>query len=75
MKKFLILICIFCTPIGAEAHPGRTDSNGGHTCHTNCTKWGLEYGQYHYHSKNTKTVPSARTQARQEAGIETRDNY
>lgn len=33
------------------AHPGRTDSNGGHTCRTNCTeRWGLEYGEYHYHN-------------------------
>lgn len=31
------------------AHPGRTDANGGHTCWTNCAKWGLEYGEYHYH--------------------------
>lgn len=33
-----------------SAHPGRTDSNGGHTCRTNCEKWGLEYGEYHYHN-------------------------
>lgn len=31
------------------AHPGRTDSSGGHTCRTNCPRWGLEYGEYHYH--------------------------
>jgi len=35
----------------AKAHPGRTDKNGGHYCKTNCKKWGLKYGQYHYHSK------------------------
>jgi hypothetical protein len=22
----------------------------GHTCRTNCEQWGLEYGEYHYHS-------------------------
>ncbi|AZS15107.1 copper amine oxidase N-terminal domain-containing protein [Paenibacillus lutimineralis] len=33
-----------------SAHPGRTDANGGHTCRTNCEKWGLEYGEYHYHN-------------------------
>jgi hypothetical protein len=33
----------------AEAHPGRTDGSGGHTCRTNCESWGLEYGEYHYH--------------------------
>ncbi|MDB7986178.1 YHYH domain-containing protein [Faecalicoccus pleomorphus] len=32
-----------------EAHPGRTDSSGCHTCRTNCEKWGLSYGQYHCH--------------------------
>jgi len=32
------------------AHPGNTDSSGGHYCWTNCTSWGLSYGQYHYHS-------------------------
>ncbi len=31
-------------------HPGRTDSSGGHTCRTNCEKWGLKNGEYHYHS-------------------------
>ncbi|PUA39016.1 YHYH domain-containing protein [Paenibacillus elgii] len=34
----------------ASAHPGRTDKNGGHTCRTNCAKWGLEDGEYHYHN-------------------------
>ncbi|WP_420849654.1 YHYH domain-containing protein [Peribacillus tepidiphilus] len=33
-----------------NAHPGRTDGNGGHTCRTNCEKWGLDYGEYHYHN-------------------------
>ena len=37
------------------AHPGRTDSNGGHTCRTNCEKWGLEYGEYHYHNGGSKS--------------------
>lgn len=34
----------------ANAHPGKTDANGGHTCWTNCSKWGLKNGQYHYHN-------------------------
>jgi micrococcal nuclease len=33
-----------------SAHPGRTDANGGHTCRTNCAKWGLQDGEYHYHN-------------------------
>ena len=28
----------------------KLDANGGHTCHTNCAKWGLKDGQYHYHN-------------------------
>ncbi|MCM3129701.1 copper amine oxidase N-terminal domain-containing protein [Paenibacillus provencensis] len=46
------------------AHPGRTDSNGGHTCWTNCAKWGLEYGEYHYHnggSSSSSTKSSGST--------------
>ncbi|WP_256760291.1 MBL fold metallo-hydrolase [Cohnella sp. WQ 127256] len=43
------------------AHPGRTDANGGHTCRTNCAKWGLKDGEYHYHngSSTTTTTPKA----------------
>lgn len=33
------------------AHPGKLDKNGGHTCHTNCEKYGLKKGQYHYHKQ------------------------
>lgn len=33
----------------ASAHPGNTDSSGGHTCKTNCPSWGLGYGEYHFH--------------------------
>lgn len=47
-----------------SAHPGRTDANGGHTCRTNCERWGLSYGEYHYHngggsSSESKSSPSA----------------
>ena len=37
------------------AHPGNTDSNGGHVCRTNCSSWGYEFGEYHFHS----TIDSA----------------
>ncbi|WP_197254277.1 copper amine oxidase N-terminal domain-containing protein [Paenibacillus dendritiformis] len=39
----------------AIAHPGRTDKYGGHTCRTNCEKWGLEYGEYHYHNGSSRS--------------------
>jgi competence protein ComEC len=40
------------------AHPGRTDANGGHTCRTNCEKWGLKPGEYHYHNGGTTSTGS-----------------
>ena len=39
----------------ADAHPGRTDASGCHTCRTNCPSWGLSYGEYHCH--RAKTLP------------------
>lgn len=52
----LLLIVISVAALGwlsvqvVSAHPGGTDDSGGHKCHTNCTKWGLQPGQYHNHS-------------------------
>ncbi|PFS13613.1 hypothetical protein COK55_15135 [Bacillus cereus] len=53
VKKLLLTtsVALLVAPISAYAHPGRTDANGGHTCRTNCEKWGLQYGEYHYHNK------------------------
>ncbi|PEU78043.1 hypothetical protein CN386_14210 [Bacillus cereus] len=53
LKKLLLTtsVALLVAPISAYAHPGRTDANGGHTCRTNCEKWGLQYGEYHYHNK------------------------
>lgn len=45
----------------ALVHPGRTDVNGGHTCWTNCTKWGLEYGEYHYHNGGSSSSSSTKS--------------
>lgn len=52
IKIFIMFVLLmFVLPINTEAHPGRTDGNGGHTCKTNCTeKWGMPYGHYHYHN-------------------------
>lgn len=54
-KTFYLSMSMLCClmlllPSIIDAHPGRTDSNGGHTCRTNCAKWGLEDGEYHYHN-------------------------
>jgi hypothetical protein len=51
MKKILpLIVLLFSLSVGiTDAHPGRTDTSGGHTCRTNCEKWGYGYGEYHYH--------------------------
>ncbi|MED4461813.1 YHYH domain-containing protein [Metabacillus fastidiosus] len=53
MKNLAIIILILLT-LGISdsvyAHPGRTDGNGGHTCRTNCAKWGYSTGEYHTHN-------------------------
>lgn len=65
MKKRIALsvilsILLILLPVIAEAHPGRTDSNGGHYCRTNCAKWGLKDGEYHFHNGGgTKSAPAA----------------
>lgn len=59
MKKFaigMLSFALFTTSASiVDAHPGRTDSNGGHHCWTNCERWGLEYGEYHYHNGGNST--------------------
>lgn len=48
----LILTMYFFSYHSVLAHPGNTDSSGGHTCRTNCEKWGLNYGEYHHHNSS-----------------------
>jgi len=51
MRKIIIFITLLVIlPFNVIAHPGNTDSSGCHTCRTNCTKWGLSYGEYHCHN-------------------------
>jgi len=69
---FITVTCAFILTANiAFAHPGRTDSKGGHTCRTNCTeRWGLKYGEYHYHGIKTKTAKIVgNTVAKQKAKI------
>lgn len=44
-------------PLAASAHPGNTDSSGCHTCKTNCSNWGLSYGEYHCHNAKNAYQP------------------
>ena len=41
LKLLLVLALCLCLSVVVSAHPGGTDSNGGHTDH--------ETGEYHYH--------------------------
>ena len=38
----------------ANAHPGRTASDGCHYCRTNCAAWGVPHGQRHCHGGGLK---------------------
>jgi len=52
MGKRIVYITIIIWILSVSttfAHPGGTDSSGGHTCRTNCEDWRLDYGEYHYH--------------------------
>ncbi|WP_339316845.1 MBL fold metallo-hydrolase [Paenibacillus sp. FSL R10-2734] len=67
MKRIIVSIfmslVLLLMPVLAEAHPGRTDGDGGHYCRTNCAKWGLEDGEYHYHnggSSDSKPTATAK---------------
>lgn len=63
LSMISVLACCFLLllPYTASAHPGRTDSNGGHTCRTNCAKWGLKNGEYHYHNGGSTSNSSSGT--------------
>lgn len=58
IKGLITIMIVVLSPLCVEAHPGRTDSNGCHTCRTNCAKWGLRYGQYHCHGRKNSSTSS-----------------
>jgi len=55
----VFLVCLTIGVIPVMAHPGRTDSNGCHTCRTNCASWGLRNGEYHCHNGNSSSSSSS----------------
>ena len=61
IKRLIMIMIVILSPLYVEAHPGRTDSNGCHTCRTNCAKWGLSYGQYHCHGRTNSSTSSSNT--------------
>ncbi|MNW23632.1 Protease inhibitor precursor [compost metagenome] len=56
LSASLVLVLLLMVSSTAFAHPGRTDSKGGHYCRTNCAKWGLKNGEYHYHNGGSSSV-------------------
>ena len=40
-RLLTVLLLLLCFPVVVKAHPGKTDSRGGHTNHST--------GEYHYH--------------------------
>lgn len=50
---FSVLLLV---PFSVFAHPGGTDATGGHHCWTDCEKWGLHYGEYHYHGADDEPI-------------------
>ena len=56
---FMLSFFLMASPV--SAHPGRTDKNGGHTCKTNCSKWGYEQGEYHYHNGGSNSSSKEKT--------------
>ncbi|MEC0209997.1 hypothetical protein P4H70_13750 [Paenibacillus ehimensis] len=59
LQRVALSIALLCLSFAAVAgaHPGRLDERGGHNCHTNCAKWGLDDGEYRYHRSQAKFLP------------------
>jgi len=68
IKLITLSFIILLLPSNALAHPGRTDSEGCHTCKTNCEQWGLKSGEYHCHAEKVK-------RARTESPKQARDEF
>jgi hypothetical protein len=73
MEKKILTSCLLFSlllPFLTNAHPGRTDSRGCHTCRTNCASWGLSSGEYHCHrSKGLPQPKEPVTSTKNEGGI------
>ncbi len=56
MKRLLLAVLILMLISEVYGHPGRTNSEGCHTCKTSCEQYGLQYGEYHCHNKISTSV-------------------
>ncbi|PQP83049.1 YHYH domain-containing protein [Paenibacillus sp. PCH8] len=72
MSSLLVIFMIFATV--ASAHPGRTDASGGHTCRTNCAKWGLKQGEYHYHNGGSSSSSKSSSSSSSSSGSTKKSN-
>ncbi len=70
IKKIKIALLVIIALLGLTfsnitlAHPGRTDKYGCHTCRTNCSRWGLFYGEYHCHRSKGLPQPKKRIKSK-----------
>ena len=62
---------------GAEvyAHPGRTAGDGCHYCRTNCSSWGVSYGQRHCHQNKGVPQPSIPIRSHRDGTVEVWEPY
>ncbi len=52
---FAAILLVLFTSGTAQAHPGRTASDGCHYCRTNCDSWGVAWNQRHCHGGGGST--------------------
>lgn len=77
VRKYLMFVfLLLCSVIllrdslqHVDAHPGRTDANGCHTCRTNCAKWGLAQGEYHCHGGSSSNSTNGDTNRSQSSSV------
>ena len=70
MKKLLLIICLLSLHAHAiSAHPGKTDTFGGHRCIKGCEEWGLFYEEYHLHDKDWKPIRISKKKAAEKGGL------
>jgi len=56
MRKIICLALLLLLSGSALAHPGKTDTQGGHKCWKNCDEWELVFSEYHLHDKDGNPV-------------------
>ena len=69
MRLLIVILLSIVFPCALFAHPGKTDSHGGHRCYKDCRQWHLDRQEYHMHDKygNTVRVAKAAPKGKQHA--------